>query len=50
VHRYRLDPAQCLYVGVGPHDVGFARRVGFKFSDACNLLSGEGSSFSATSC
>jgi predicted kinase len=32
VHRYRLDPAQCLYLGAGPHDVGFARRLGFKFT------------------
>jgi hypothetical protein len=31
VHRYRLDPARCLYLGAGPHDAGFARRVGFTF-------------------
>jgi aryl-alcohol dehydrogenase-like predicted oxidoreductase/predicted kinase len=40
VNRYRLDPAQCLYVGAGPHDTGFARRLGFKFRDAVDLASG----------
>jgi hypothetical protein len=33
VHRYRLDPAQCVYIGAGPHDVGFARRLGFVFRE-----------------
>ena len=28
VHRYRLDPARCLYLGAGPHDAGFSRRLG----------------------
>jgi aryl-alcohol dehydrogenase-like predicted oxidoreductase/predicted kinase len=32
VNRYRLDPARCLYIGAGPHDEGFARRLGFRFS------------------
>ncbi len=40
VNRYRLDPAQCLYVGAGPHDAGFARRLGFTFRDAVDLASG----------
>jgi aryl-alcohol dehydrogenase-like predicted oxidoreductase/predicted kinase len=31
IHRYRLDPAQCLYLGAGPHDAGLARRLGFRF-------------------
>jgi histidinol phosphatase-like enzyme/predicted kinase len=34
VHRHRLDPAQCLYVGTGTQDPGFARRLGFKYRDA----------------
>jgi histidinol phosphatase-like enzyme len=34
INRYRLDPAQCLYIGQGPHDAGFARRVGFTFAEA----------------
>ena len=38
VHRYRLDPARCLFVGAGPHDVGFARRLGFIFRDATDPL------------
>jgi aryl-alcohol dehydrogenase-like predicted oxidoreductase/predicted kinase len=37
VNRYRLDPAQCIYVGAGPHDVGFARRLGFTFRDAADF-------------
>ena len=32
VNRYRLDPARCLYIGAGPHDEGFARRLGFRFA------------------
>jgi len=31
IMQYRLDPAQCLYVGAGPQDPGFARRLGFMF-------------------
>jgi hypothetical protein len=31
VHRYRLDPARCTLIGSGPHDAGFARRLGFRF-------------------
>jgi len=41
VNRYRLDPARCLYVGAGPHDVGFARRLGFSFRDAADFASEE---------
>jgi aryl-alcohol dehydrogenase-like predicted oxidoreductase/histidinol phosphatase-like enzyme/predicted kinase len=37
VNRYRLDPAQCLYLGAGPHDAGFARRLGFTFRDRSDL-------------
>lgn len=32
--RHKLDPAQCLYVGAGPHDPGFARRLGFQYLQA----------------
>jgi aryl-alcohol dehydrogenase-like predicted oxidoreductase/histidinol phosphatase-like enzyme/predicted kinase len=31
VQRHRLDAAQCLYVGSGPQDPGFARRLGFRY-------------------
>jgi hypothetical protein len=34
IQRYRLDPARCLYVGTGPQDPGFARRLGFQYRDA----------------
>ena len=34
VQRHRLDPAQCIYVGAGPQDPGFARRLGFTYEDA----------------
>jgi aryl-alcohol dehydrogenase-like predicted oxidoreductase/histidinol phosphatase-like enzyme len=34
VHRHRLDPARCLYVGAGSQDPGFARRCGFQYGDA----------------
>jgi aryl-alcohol dehydrogenase-like predicted oxidoreductase/histidinol phosphatase-like enzyme/predicted kinase len=34
IHRHRLDPARCIYVGVGPQDPGFARRLGFQYRDA----------------
>jgi len=33
-HRYQLEPTQCIYVGGGPQDPGFARRLGFIFRDA----------------
>ena len=32
--RYRLDPGQCIYVGSGPQDPGFARRLGLQYRDA----------------
>ena len=37
VNRYHLDPTQCIYVGQGPHDAGFARRLGFVFREAASL-------------
>jgi aryl-alcohol dehydrogenase-like predicted oxidoreductase len=33
IHRYKLDSAQCIYVGSGPQDPGFARRLGFHYRD-----------------
>lgn len=39
VHRHRLDPAQCVYVGAGPQDPGFARRLGFTYCDASEFFS-----------
>jgi aryl-alcohol dehydrogenase-like predicted oxidoreductase/histidinol phosphatase-like enzyme/predicted kinase len=34
IQRHKLDPAQCIYVGAGPQDPGFARRLGFTYRDA----------------
>jgi histidinol phosphatase-like enzyme len=34
IQRYRLDASQCICVGVGPQDPGFARRLGFQYRDA----------------
>ena len=31
IHRHRLDPAQCIYVGAGAADPGFARKLGFAY-------------------
>ncbi|HEX7793471.1 MAG TPA: aldo/keto reductase [Vicinamibacterales bacterium] len=33
VNRYKLDAARCIFRGSGPHDAGFARRLGFRFLD-----------------
>ena len=34
IERHHLDPAQCIYVGAGPQDPGFARRLGFQYRSA----------------
>jgi aryl-alcohol dehydrogenase-like predicted oxidoreductase len=34
IHRHRLDPSRCIYIGSGPQDPGFARRLGFQYRDA----------------
>lgn len=34
IERYQLDASQCIYVGAGPQDPGFARRLGFQYRDA----------------
>ena len=39
VHRHRLDPAHCVYVGAGPQDPGFARRLGFEYREADDFFS-----------
>jgi len=38
VHRYQLDPARCIYVGAGPQDPGFARRLGFGYQPASEFF------------
>ncbi len=34
IERHDLDPRQCIYVGSGPQDPGFARRLGFQHVEA----------------
>jgi len=34
IHRHQLDAAQCIYVGDGPQDAGYARRLGLTFRPA----------------
>ena len=36
--RHRLDPAQCVYVGSGSQDPGFARRLGFEYRPASEFF------------
>jgi len=31
IRRHHLDAASCIYIGAGPHDAAFARRLGFQF-------------------
>jgi aryl-alcohol dehydrogenase-like predicted oxidoreductase/histidinol phosphatase-like enzyme/predicted kinase len=38
VHRHKLDPAKCVYVGAGTQDPGFARRLGFEYRDAADFF------------
>ena len=33
IQHHRLDPSRCIYVGAGPQDPGFARRLGFQHRD-----------------
>jgi histidinol phosphatase-like enzyme len=34
IQRHKLDPARCIYVGDGPQDPGFARRLGMPYRSA----------------
>ena len=36
--RHQLDPSQCIYAGSSPQDQAFARRLGFQYRDASDLL------------
>jgi hypothetical protein len=38
IHRHQLDPARCIYVGAGPQDPGFARKLGFIYQDAAHFF------------
>jgi histidinol phosphatase-like enzyme len=41
VHRHRLDPARCVYVGESRLDRTFAKRLGFVYQDAAAFFRGE---------
>ncbi|PWT84828.1 MAG: hypothetical protein C5B57_04130 [Blastocatellia bacterium] len=41
IEKYRLDPAECIYVGAGAQDPGFARRLGFQYRDAADFFAGD---------
>jgi len=38
IRNYQLDPSQCIYVGAGAQDPGFARRLGFQYRDATDFF------------
>ncbi len=38
IERHRLDPGRCLFVGDGPQDPGFARRLGFTYHPASEFF------------
>jgi aryl-alcohol dehydrogenase-like predicted oxidoreductase/histidinol phosphatase-like enzyme len=38
IHKYGLDPSQCVYVGGGAQDPGFARRLGMAYRDASSFF------------
>jgi aryl-alcohol dehydrogenase-like predicted oxidoreductase/predicted kinase/histidinol phosphatase-like enzyme len=40
VQRHRLNPRACVYVGEGPQDAGFARRLAFEYRDASEFFAG----------
>jgi aryl-alcohol dehydrogenase-like predicted oxidoreductase/predicted kinase/histidinol phosphatase-like enzyme len=38
VQRHQLNPKACIYVGAGPQDPGFARRLGFEYVEAVGFF------------
>jgi histidinol phosphatase-like enzyme len=44
IQRHQLDPARCIYVGAGPQDPGFARRLGFGYQPASEFFADPGPS------
>jgi aryl-alcohol dehydrogenase-like predicted oxidoreductase/histidinol phosphatase-like enzyme/predicted kinase len=41
IQRHRLDPARCIYVGDGPQDPGFARKLGFTYAEAAEFFASD---------
>ena len=46
IHRHRLDPSSCIYVGDGPQDAGYAQRLGFAYRPAKEFFEDEARSAS----
>jgi len=42
IQRHRLNPRQCVYVGTGVQDPGFARRLGFQYREADEFFASTG--------
>lgn len=42
IHRHRLDPAACIYVGQSSQDDGFAQRLGFQYRRADDFFGDAG--------
>jgi aryl-alcohol dehydrogenase-like predicted oxidoreductase len=40
IQQHQLDATQCVYVGAGPQDPGFARRLGFRYVEAAEFFAG----------
>jgi aryl-alcohol dehydrogenase-like predicted oxidoreductase/predicted kinase len=38
IRKYELDPAACVYVGGGPQDPGYARRLGFQYRNDADFF------------
>ncbi|HEX2444025.1 MAG TPA: aldo/keto reductase [Vicinamibacterales bacterium] len=38
IHRHKLDASRCIYVGAGPQDPGFGRKLGFQYRDAADFF------------
>ena len=41
MHRHELDAANCIYVGDGTQDAGYAQRLGFQYQPAQELFGGQ---------
>ncbi|HVH54793.1 MAG TPA: aldo/keto reductase [Vicinamibacterales bacterium] len=41
MHRHNLDPDASIYVGDGPHDAGYAGRLGFQYRPARDFFGSE---------
>ena len=40
IHRHQLDPRQCIYVGEGAQDAGYAKRLGLQYRTASDFFGG----------